>query len=78
MALIINHVTAEIIRGGTEEMVKAHIIQGGGGCEAGKMSTEVIPRFIGTQHHRQGIPANQGANTALHVLVTWHRRLLFN
>ena len=76
--MIIDHVAAKVITIGTEEMVKANIIKGGRRSKTGQVTTKIIARFVSTQHHRQCIPANQGADTTLHILITRHWWLLFN
>ena len=55
-----------------EEVVKAHIVESCRRGEAGNMTTDSLALLVGTHYHRQSIPADYRANTALHKQIAGH------
>src|SRR5690606_25657030 len=74
MALVVNQVAAVFFGRGLEEIVEADVVQGRAGGEGGDVSTQVGVRQVRAHHHRQGVPADQGANATLHEQVAGHLR----
>ncbi len=54
-----------LLSGGAEEMVEAHVVQGGGRGEAGDVAAQLRALPVAMHHHGQGIPADERADAAL-------------
>src|SRR5690606_29611336 len=74
VALIVDQVAAVLFVGCLEEVVKTDVVQGRAGGKGGNVSTQVWVLQVGAHHHRQGVPADQRANAALHEQVAGHLR----
>ncbi len=55
-----------------EKIVEAHVVQGRRRGKAGDMATQALVVLVCPHHHGQGIPADQGADAALHEQVAGH------
>ncbi len=76
MPLEINQIGFALFVATMEEVVKANIVEGRSRRERGDMAAKISGTLVGAHNHGHGIPADQGANTALHEEVAGHRRLL--
>jgi len=76
VALKEDQVPLPFLVGGAEEVVETHVEEGGGGSEAGDVSTQLRGLAVGLHHHGHGVPADEGANAPLHGPVARERRLL--
>ncbi len=72
MALIVDQVAAVLFRWGLEEVVETDVIKRRAGSEGGDVPTQIRILKVGAHHHRQCVPADQGANAALHEQVARH------
>ena len=72
VALDIDKVATKVAAGRPEEVVEAHFIEGGARHIAGDMAANAAVLAVGTCHHRRHVPANHGADLALHEEVTGH------
>ena len=71
-------ITQSAVLVSSEEIVKAHIIQGGAGAKARNVSAQALVVIIPTHHHRQSVPARERANTTLHEQIPGHGLLFRN
>ena len=80
VALEVNQVAGwlavPVVVAAAEKVVEAHVIEGGGGSEAGNVAPEIAFLAVGAHHHRQGVPADQGAYAPLHEQIPGHEGLL--
>ncbi len=58
-----------------EEVVQAHLVQGGGPGIRGDVTADSDVGMLGAVHHDSGVPAQQSAIAALNVLIPGERRL---
>ncbi len=75
MGLNVDNVTAVVGAAVAEDMVEAHLHQGGGGRVGGDMPAQAGARIIGLKHHGHGVPANDVLDTLLDIHVARIRRL---
>jgi len=59
-----------------EEVVEAHLVEGGGGRERGEVAADPFVVLVGLHHHHRRVPADEGPDPAFQVLVTGEPRLL--
>src|SRR5690554_5002684 len=78
VALEIHQVCCTLFTASVEEIVEAHIVQGSRGREGRNVATQITRALVGPHRHGHGIPANQGADTALHEQITRHSGFLGN
>src|SRR5690606_34433709 len=76
MPLEIDQVGILLFITGAKKIVEPHVVQGSNRRERRKMPAQVIPGFVGTHHHGNSIPANQGADTPFHEQVAGHTGFL--
>ena len=72
VALDIDKVATKVAVGRPEEVVEAHFIKGGARHIASDMAANTAVLAVGTRHHRRHVPANHGADLALHEEVPGH------
>ena len=75
VSLDVDEIAAVLVVGGAEEMVEAHVVQGGGGGEAGDVATQFRALPVGVHHHGQGVPADERADAALEGWIAGRRDL---
>jgi hypothetical protein len=64
------HQVASVLEAGRlEEMVEADVIECRRRGETGDVAAKIAIRAVGTHHHRQRIPADEGAQTPLDLSV---------
>ena len=59
-----------------EEVVEADLVEAGRAGERGQVAADAVGVLVGPDHHRRGVPADEGADAALDVLVAGEPRLL--
>ena len=69
VALDIDQIAFLFVIGRAPEVVEAHVIQGGGGLEAGDVAAQLQVFFAGAQHQSGGVPANDGADAVFQLMV---------
>jgi hypothetical protein len=74
VALEVDGVTFEIFAASAEEMVEADFIECGGGGVGGDVTADVVLQAIGADDHGESVPANEGLDTALELLVSGEER----
>ena len=67
--LEVDEVAAEVLGGGAPEVVEPHVVQRGGGGEAGDVAAEIQVALAGAQHHRDRVPADDRAQPVLELVV---------
>lgn len=72
VALEEHQVAAMFVGGSLEEIVEADVVEGRRGGEGGDVAAQVRVVLVRPHHHRQGVPAHQGADPALHEQVAGH------
>lgn len=75
MALEIHHVAGVVLRAGMEEMIKAHLVQRGGGSKRRNMPAQTGIVFVGPMHHRHRVPAYQTFDAAFDFQIAGVMRL---
>ena len=71
MALDVDQVRTMLGLGTAEEMIEAHVVEGGRGGETGDMAAEIGLVAVGLDHHGQRIPADQRADAPFDGGVSW-------
>ena len=59
-----------------EEVVEADLVQAGRAGERAEVATDAVGGLVGAHHHRRCVPADEGADAALDVLVAGEPRLV--
>lgn len=59
-----------------EEVVEAHVVEGGGGGEGGDVAADADARTLGARDHHGGVPAGRVQDLALDLLVAREERLV--
>ena len=59
-----------------EEVVEADLVEGGGGGEGRQVAADAVGLLVGPDHHDRGVPADEGPDAALDVLVAGEPGLL--
>ena len=72
VALDVDEIPGVVVRGRPPKVVKAHIIKGGRGGKACDVPPHPGIVSVSAHHHRERIPANQGAKLALHEQIPGH------
>ena len=72
MTLNIDQITELLFSCPAEKIVKTNVVKCRARLEAGNMAAKRSVLQVCTHHHRHGVPANQGANGALHEKITGH------
>ena len=60
---------------GTEEVVEADFVEGGGGGESGDVATDSLFHLVGAHDHGERVPADQALDAAFHFLAAGKGRL---
>ncbi len=72
VALDIDEVPRILVRGRPPKIVEAHIVKGGRGGKARDMPPHPGIVSVGTHHHGERVPANEGAKLAIHEEIPGH------
>lgn len=76
MALEEDLVAAVALVLAAEEVVEAHVVEGGGGGEGGDMAADADAWALGPRDHDRGVPAGRVEDLALDLLVAREERLV--
>ena len=58
-----------------EEVVEADLVQAGRAGERGEVAADAVGVLVGSHHHHRRVPADEGADAPLDVLVAGEPRL---
>jgi len=53
----------------TEEVLLAHLVEGGGGGKGRHVAAQSIVLGVGPDHHRHGVPAHDALDAMVHLLI---------
>ncbi len=76
VALDVDVVAGQAVLLAPEEVVEAHLVEGGRGGEGGEVAPDALGPLVGPDHHRGRVPADEASDAPLEVLVAGEPRLL--
>ena len=76
VALEVDVVAGEAVVLAAEEVVEAHLVERRRAGEGGEVAADAVGVLVGLHHHHRRVPADEGADAALDVLVAGEERLL--
>src|ERR1700677_4303323 len=75
MALDLDQIAGELVCGTAPEMIKADVVERGGRLKARDMAAQFGSLFVGPDDDREGVPADNRADTPLDLTITRIARL---
>src|SRR5271169_5947452 len=76
MSLNVDRVPFKLFRASAKKVVEADFKQRGSGGIGGNMPADAVVHTVCTNHHRQGVPANQALDPAFDFLIAGKYGLL--